>query len=230
MVFGQTGEEERERKPGDIVFHPLRAEEYNLPQQYGFQFPQQLGVRPRYKDYACGACGSANSGRVICDLIRASDGATVSWCVCSCERREPTVFIEKDGTVISQLPTAREFHANKHWPPDLSALYEEAARSYCGGAYTAAAMVCRKLLMACACYEQSEANQIPKDGLPFTEYVDYIVDTAIPFPRAKTAIDSIRTIGNDANHKVTFVTQTDAERAMRIVTYTLDTLYTLPQS
>jgi hypothetical protein len=83
-------------------------------------------------------------------------------------------------------------------------------------------MVCRKLLMATAC------NEGETDGKTFAEYVTYITTTVLSFPRAKAAIDSLRGIGNDANHKVAFVSPDDSKRAMQIVTYMLDTIYSLP--
>jgi hypothetical protein len=143
-------------------------------------------------------------------------------CLCSCERREPSILIEKGGEIIQQLPNSCEFHSSDNWPPDLAKLYDEGAKSYAAGAFTASSMVCRKLLMACACHENAD------DGKPFTTYVDYITGTVLTFPRAKDAIDAIRTIGNEANHQVQFVGQGEAKRAMQIVTYMLNTIYSLP--
>jgi hypothetical protein len=62
------------------------------------------------------------------------------------------------------------------------------------------------------------------------EYVTYITNTVLTFPKAKDSIDKIRDIGNDANHDVAFVAPDDARRAMQIVTYMLNTIYSLPAS
>jgi Domain of unknown function (DUF4145) len=115
-----------------------------------------------------------------------------------------------------------EFSSGDKWPPDLAELYHEAARCFSANAFTAAAMVCRKILMVCA-MEQGD-----KPGRNFIEYVDYITNTVLNFPQAKKAIDAIRGIGNDATHKVAFVSEADARRAMQIADYTLRTIYTLP--
>jgi hypothetical protein len=220
-MFNQPGP--KDRQPGQIIFHPLNADEYNIPQQFGMGLPANLGVRPKYKDYLCGACSKPNNGRVICDLIRTSDEALVLWCVCSCEKREPTIIMEKDG-MATQMPLAREFHAEPSWPSDLARLYEEGVASYCAGAFTAASMVCRKVLMSFACQEGST------EGKHFTEYVDYIIDNLIPIPKAKPAIAAIKKIGNDANHKLQFVTQDDAKRSLQITTFMLHAVYTLSAS
>jgi hypothetical protein len=69
-------------------------------------------------------------------------------------------------------------------------------------------MVCRKVLMVCACQEGDT------DGKKFVEYVDHITTNVLTFAKAKDPIDKIRTIGNDANHNVKFVGRDDAKRAM----------------
>jgi len=230
MSFG--GQQPTKREPGLLIFHPMRSEEYNIPPMMGMGMPPQYGTRPQYQEYVCSECGSAVHGRIVCDLIKKSDGHLVLWCLCPCEG---ATIIEKDGDqIIRQVPASREFRAGGKWPTDLARLFDEAAKAYSAQAYTVSALGCRKLLMACACHEDSQASagdpakKTLKDGQAFTDYVDYIVGIALPFPRARASIDAIRTIGNDATHKIDFVTQPDAERAMKIVTYMLDALYSLP--
>lgn len=126
--------------------------------------------------------------------------------------------------MISQLPLAREHHAGADWPANLRDLYEEAAKSYAAEAYTATAMLCRKLLMACAC----DKGDTP--GKNFTDYVDYLTTIVLPYQAAKDSIDAIRDIGNQANHEIKFVAKQEAARAMSIVTYLLTTIYSLPSA
>ena len=185
---------------------------------------QQRGAQPKFRDFNCGACGQSTNGRVVATLKRECDGALISWCVCSCPNDEPTTIVERGGVVIHQLPEAREFQVGEKWPPELEQLFDEAAKSYAAGAFTACAMVCRKILMACACHEGDA------DGKHFTDYVDYITNTVLTFPKAKDSIDKIRGIGNEANHKIRFVSRDDARRAMSIVSYMLSTIYSLPSA
>jgi hypothetical protein len=135
---------------------------------------------------------------------------------------EPAVFVSKDGVDSMQQPMPRTFHTDPNWPTDLARLYDEAALSFAAGAYTSASMVCRKLLMAAACHEGDT------DGKKFAQYVDFITNTVLTYPKAKTAIDKIRDIANEANHKIDFVTPADATKAMQIVTYMLNAIYSLP--
>jgi hypothetical protein len=200
----------------DVQFYPITITE--------LQQLQQRGVNPKHRAYACGACGQSTNGRVVASTKRESDGANLWWCVCSCEKEEPTLIIERGGAVVSQVPEAPEFQPGEKWPPELEQLFDEASKAYAAGAFTATAMVCRKILMACACHEGDA------DGKAFAQYVDYITGTVLTFPKAKDAIDKIRNIGNDANHKVRFVSRDDAKRALSIVTYMLTTIYSLPSA
>jgi hypothetical protein len=162
--------------------------------------------------------------------VKRSDGSKVLWCLCACDKKEPTIIVEKDGHQIMQLPQAKQFQTSPSWPPELCALFEEASKSFAAGAYTSATMVCRKLLMSCACHEQSLAGQTVEEGKTFVYYVDYIVNSVLTFPRAKTAIDKIRDIGNEANHHVAIVNPVDAERSMTIIQYMLNAIYALPSA
>jgi len=131
-------------------------------------------------------------------------------------------MIVNGNNVVRQFPLPTEFRTKENWPPDIGRLYGEASLAYSAGAFTAAGMVARKVLMACACHEGDTDNKT------FAQYVDYILTNLLPIPKAKSSIDAIRNIGNEANHKLEFLTQDAAKRAIQIVTYMLDALYTLP--
>ena len=225
MSFIQNTDNDRD--PEQFVFHPQIGLEYNVGKHVATQIGGQWGVRPQYCDYSCGACGNQTTGRVLCDVKR-SDGTAVFWCLCSCERSEPTIAMEKDGTTIMQLPQPKKFHADPAWPKELQDLYEEAAKSFAAGAYTSSSMICRKLLMSCVCHEQDKAKVPIEEGKSFAYYVDYLANNVLTFPAAKAPIDAIRNIGNEANHHVQFVNLQDAERSMTIVHRMLDAIYALP--
>lgn len=134
----------------------------------------------------------------------------------------PTVIL--GGSDVRQFPEHCEFQAGERWPDDLTKLFDEAAKSFSATAYTSTSMVCRKILMSCACREGA------KEGESFAFYVDYIIANVFPLPKAKSTIDAIRQIGNEANHKVAFVTRDDAKRALKIINYLLTSIYSLPDA
>jgi hypothetical protein len=170
----------------------------------------------------CGACGKPTNARVIAQCQRAKDGAKIQRCICACDREEPTMILERGGVSFAQFPEAKHYQPGERWPSDLCQLYDEAAKAFAAGAYTATTMVARKLLMATACKEGDA------DGKNFATYVDFIITTVLPFPKAKDSIDRIRKIGNEANHSIQFVSRDDAKKAMDIVTYMLTTIYSVP--
>lgn len=181
-------------------------------------------IKPKHIQMDCGACGKSTNARVVATCQRKPDGAVIAWCICACEREEPAMVLSRGGVPFAQFPEAKHFQPGERWPSDLAQLYDEAAKAFAAGAYTAATMVARKLLMATACKEGDT------DGKQFAPYVDFITGTVLTFPKAKESIDRIRKIGNEANHSLQFVSRDDAKRAMDIVTYMLNTIYSLPSA
>lgn len=204
-----------------VEFHVLSQEEATALQQHGHGHNM---VRPKHVPIECGSCGSSTNARVVASAQRKADGMTIMWCVCACEKEEPCVLMTRAGNTVSQFPQSRHFTPGERWPSDLVQLYDEAAKSYSAEAYTAATMVARKLLMAIACKEGAT------DGKPFVEYVDYITTRVLAYPKAKDSIDRIRLIGNDANHSLQFVSRDDARRAIEIIGYIMNTIYSLPSA
>lgn len=197
----------------EVRFYPTTSEEVEAAAK----------IAPKHRNFQCGACGNSVTGRVMAYARRHLDGAELSWCICSCEREEPTILIDQCGA-MSQVPQACELRPDPKWPDDLRRLFEEASRAFTAGACTASAMASRKLLMTCACHEGDT------DGKKFVEYVDYITGRVLNFPKARSAIDKIRKIGNEANHEIAFVSREDAKLALEIVSYMLNTIYSLPSA
>ena len=71
-------------------------------------------------------------------------------------------------------------------------------------AYTAAAMLARKLLMNLAVQEGASG------GLKFIEYVDYLVSNNYVPPKGKQWVNRIRDKGNEANHEIRQVPEAEA--------------------
>jgi hypothetical protein len=229
MLPGQQKDDPE--KKFNVGFHPLSIEELCGKSGYtGGLSLVQLGLRARHTSYPCGACGQATTGRVVCSVTRRLDDADILWCLCACEKSEPTIVIEQNGVGISQLPLAREFSASQKWPDDLARLYEEAAKAYAAGAFTAASMVCRKVLMSVACHQQEQLKDTVKEGETFTYYVNYLADKVLTFDAAKSPLEAIRVIGNEANHHLEFVKESDARRSLDIVQHMLNVIYSFPKA
>jgi hypothetical protein len=129
-----------------IEFFVFNNDEWSAIQQGGH-------IKPRHVPMDCGACGKSTNARVVASCLRKRDGATITWCICACEKEEPAMLMHRANALFAQYPDARHFQPGERWPADLSQLYDEAAKAFASGAYTAATMVARKLLMATACKE-----------------------------------------------------------------------------
>lgn len=182
---------------------------------------EQHNTKVSHKDfpYLCGGCGHKVRGRVIASE-KVRGGTEIFWCLCTCG--QATILTIFGVAIEKQWPTALLYHSNEKWPDDLKKLFSEAASSFSVQAFTSTTMICRKILMACACEKGAE------DGKSFAFYVDYIVDEVLVYPDAKAAIDRIRNIGNGANHSVEFVSNANATIAMDTIVYLLNALYALP--
>jgi hypothetical protein len=134
------------------------------------------------------------------------------------ECHHPTYFNDRG----EQFPKAPPGQRIKHLEEDVNNLYEEARRCFLVAAYTAAAMVLRKILMNVAVAEGADED---KD---YNTYVNYLNSKNLVPTKCKFLIDKIRVDGNDANHKIRSVTEEEATVLLTLVELLLKTTYELP--
>jgi DNA-directed RNA polymerase subunit RPC12/RpoP len=170
-------------------------------------------IRNPQTSYTCAHCGNAvgatwewekhdrSSAAVVCAVC---DQATVLMG----EQQFPGV---KFGGEVAGLPA------------DVATLYGEVRECMGVSAYTAAVLLCRKLLMHVAV--ETGANA----GLKFVEYVQYLWDEHYVPPNAKGWVDHIREKGNEANHEITLMSRAEAEQLMSFTEVLLQLVYELPQ-
>ncbi len=126
-------------------------------------------------------------------------------------------------------------HAGKQWPgvvfgssvediPEqtVADLYEEARRATGAGAYTAAVLCCRKLLMHIAVAKGAET------GGTFASYVDYLSANHYISADAKEWVDHIRDKGNEANHEIVIMSAEDAKDLLTFCEMLLKTIFEFP--
>jgi hypothetical protein len=107
-------------------------------------------------------------------------------------------------------------------PEALSTLYEEARRCTAQNCFTAAVLVCRKMLMNIA-VEQGAA-----EGLKFIEYVVYLSDKGYVPPNGKYWVDHIRKKGNEATHEIALMEEADAQELLSFLEMLLRFIYEFP--
>lgn len=171
-------------------------------------------------NWDCGYCGKmvgSDQGWVGTQDEGGSGSPTAYIRICpNCQL--PTVF-DHAGDYAPTRPPGEHID---NVPEDLSTLYEEARYTAGAGAYTAAVMACRKMLMNIA------VDKGAKEGLGFAEYVNYLVSEGYTPPNSKEWVDYVRSLGNEANHKIALKDRDDADAAITFVGMLLRFIYELP--
>jgi hypothetical protein len=121
-----------------------------------------------------------------------------------------------------QTPGAPFGNAVASLPVDVENLYQEARRCVTVGAYTAAVLVCRKILMNVA------VNKGAGQGEQFIKYVEYLDSKGYIPPDGKKWVDHIRQKGNEANHEIKRMFQLDAQDLMIFTEMLLRFVYEFP--
>jgi len=174
------------------------------------------------KDYKCGYCTSNLASEQGYQAVeRTNNGQTrIAGNIYICHKcKKPTFFdIYENQTPGPITGTPVKYIPNK----EVENLFNEAKACFSINAYTSSVMCCRKLLMNISVSEGA------KEGLSFAEYVNYLNDSNYIPPNGKQWVDSIRKLGNSANHNIDFKTQKDAERILSFTEMLLRFIYELP--
>lgn len=142
-----------------------------------FEWQQPQTVEPR--SYKCGYCDrlvGPNLGYWA--AVKKSDGSSHSPLVIMiCSHCKKPTFFDLNGV---QHPGVAYANAVDALPQDIAGLYDEARRAYAAGAYTAAVLACRKILMNIAVAKGAA------EGEPFIVYVKHLADTGYVPPDGKS--------------------------------------------
>ena len=131
----------------------------------------------------------------------------------------PTLFTPGDH---DYSPGALPGRLVEHVPADLSALFTEAREATAAGAYTAAVLACRKMLIHDAVEKKA------KEGASFLDHVNFLAGNGYVPPDGKAWVDYIRKRGNEANHQIVLMERVDAVALVGFVEMLLRFIYELP--
>jgi hypothetical protein len=165
-------------------------------------------------NFVCGYCGKTSAPSKY--YRENKIGAKIVICP-NCTN--PT-YIDESKKQFPQIRFGNEIQGITK--KDVASLYKEARDCTSIGAYTAAVMVCRKILMNIAVEQKAETNK------NFAYYVDYLSDKGYIPPNGKSWVDSIRQRGNDANHEIVLMVEADAKLIMHFTEALLRFIYELP--
>lgn len=173
------------------------------------------------KSYKCGHCGNPlASAKGYYSHETNFVNSALGGMIYLCHHCTKPTFFDKNG---NQTPGVLIGNEVNHIPdPAIEKLYYEARLCYSIGAFTATVMCCRKLLMTISVNEGADA------GKNFVEYVNYLNEKNYIPPNGREWVDSIRKLGNEANHKIEFKSKEDADRIVNFTEMLLRFIYELP--
>lgn len=177
-----------------------------------WQGTQDLHNRP----FDCGFCGRYVSSNLGLNMVHGSTVIASAYVCPNCVGMN--LFQGND-----QYPSPAFGQSVGHVPAGLSELYEEARRCTGESCFTAAVLICRKMLMNIAVQEKASP------GLKFIEYVEYLSNKGFVPPNGKHWVDHIRKKGNEATHEIALMTQTDAKDLLGFVEMLLRFIYEFPE-
>ena len=174
--------------------------------------------------YKCGHCGlqvaSSEGYNTKRHPTRARSGPKmlpIQW-ICICPHcRRPTYF-----DYARQIPGVPFGDDVESLPKAVTELYDEARRCMTVDAYTASAIVCRKLLMNVA------VDQGAKPGKSFACYVGWLLGMGKVPASTKEWVDRIREMGNEAAHEIRSFSRAECEDLLTFVEMLLRIVYEFP--
>ena len=119
----------------------------------------------------------------------------------------PNVYDLNGNAILSSLP-GKEI---KKLPENIKNVYDEVRKCMQSNSFTGAVMLMRKIIMNIAVHEGAKENK------NFDEYVDYLCNNGIVHKKSKKKADSVRKLGNDANHEIENRTQEEAQNCFEFI-------------
>lgn len=168
--------------------------------------------------FKCGYCSrdvGSNKGFSGMDHTRAIQPHIYVCPICY----QPTYFRSDLNLQIPGNPFGDPVdHLSKH----VATVYEEARRCMAVNAYTAATMLCRKLLMNIA------VEKGAKEGDSFASYVDYLKNNGFVPQGVESWVKEVKEKGNVANHEVAPVDKSESEDIINFLEMLLKFIYEFP--
>ena len=154
------------------------------------------------KSYNCWNCGNLISSNIG---YKSDDNENHIYI---CPHCQAPLIIDCKGR---QYPYTIQGKSIKKMPKDVAHCYDEARLALSAGAYTAAVMMFRKILMNLA------VNEGANEGDSFANYVTFLCDNGFVHKKQHEQAKSLKKLGNDANHKIESRTEDEAKEMLKFV-------------
>jgi hypothetical protein len=176
----------------------------------------------------CGHCGRAVGAEIVYDSVMWGNvkGSTYVpqtsaglWLLCPyCG--EGSVRARNSGMIY---PAPRPGKTLEHSPVEVVRAWEEARSAYSVGAYAAAELMCRKILMHVAV-----AKRLVKAGQPFVSCMNALQSAGYITTGLEEVVDQMRDRGNVANHDLPASSEQESQVTLMITRHLMEALYELP--
>lgn len=177
------------------------------------------------RSFVCGHCGESvapNQGYEN-TTINPQRQRSVNSRIYICHHCSKPTFIKGYGRNFEQVPGSSFGEAVGYIETEeVQKLYDEARSCVKVGAYTAAAMCCRKLLMNLAVSEKADENKA------FAYYVTYLAEQGLLPARSEAWLKYIKDKGNEANHEIRIMSAEEAEQLIEFTGMILKIMYEHP--
>jgi len=127
----------------------------------------------------------------------------------------PNAFDNNGTSVLSPLPGEEIIKL----PSNIKNVYDEIRKCMQSNCFTAAVMLMRKIIMNIAVHEKADEN------LKFVQYIDYLYENGIVPKKSKSKAESVKDIGNSANHEIENRTQQEAQNCFEFIELLLKVNY-----
>ncbi|MGW0184130.1 DUF4145 domain-containing protein [Nocardia sp. NPDC003345] len=132
----------------------------------------------------------------------------------------------QNGDVVS--PGAKPLVAVHSLPETDGSVWEEARSCLAVGAFTAAVMICRKLLMHVAVAHGLAAKDDRGRGPTFAAALDHLQEEGVITKPMRPWINRVKEVGNEANHELTPVSEKEALDVANFTHQLLRLAYEIP--
>lgn len=181
-----------------------------------WQWQQAMNVGN--KSFTCGYCGNKIAPHQGYFAVLSGSNSQRRIYLCpNCDK--PSFFDEQSD----QTPNVRIGNdVNGITDNGIAALYNQARDCTSLEAYTAATLLCRKILMNLAVHHGAA------EGKSFIEYVEYLDSKGYVPPNGKKWVDRIRTKGNEATHEIRLIDRDEASQILKFTEMLLKFSYEFP--
>jgi hypothetical protein len=182
---------------------------------FGWHNPERVATR----SFVCGFCSHRVGSDKGYTVIHLGGKQPQRFGIFICPTCQGPTFLDQNEY---QVPAPAIGSSVKDVPEKLNELYEEARRCTTTSCFTAAVLICRKMLMNIA------VSQGANEGLKFIEYVNFLADNHFIPPNGKHWVDHIRMKGNEATHEIALMKEADAKDLLNFLEMLLRFIYEFP--